>query len=86
LGDGFKFGIELAMSFSPSPDGLAQPLFLVKHLSIMMMCVWYWVTRIFYGQGFTSKLKHVVENVKDGQGATVSVMRSKIQNALASGI
>jgi len=27
--------------------------------------------KIFYGQGFTSKLKHVVENVKDGQGATV---------------
>jgi len=53
----------------------------VKHFIDNVMCVWYWVTKIFYGQGFTSKLKTCgLKNVKAGQGAdSLRLMRSKIQ-------
>ena len=71
LGDGSKFGIELSYVIQPSPDGLAQAFILgeafIGNDDVCLVLG----DNIFYGQGFTPKLKHAVQNAKDGQGATV---------------
>jgi glucose-1-phosphate thymidylyltransferase len=71
LGDGSRFGIKLSYTIQPSPDGLAQAFILgEKFIGEDDVCL-VLGDNIFYGQGFTPKLKHAVENAKNGQGATV---------------
>ena len=71
LGDGSQFGIELSYTVQPSPDGLAQAFILGEgFIGSDDVCL-VLGDNIFYGQGFTTKLKHAVENAKNGQGATV---------------
>lgn len=71
LGDGSQFGIELSYTVQPSPDGLAQAFILGEvFIGSDDVCL-VLGDNIFYGQGFTPKLKHAVENAKNGQGATV---------------
>lgn len=71
LGDGSQFGIELSYEIQPSPDGLAQAFILgegfIGNDDVCLVLG----DNIFYGQGFSPKLKHAVENAKMGQGATV---------------
>ena len=71
LGDGSQFGIKLTYTTQPSPDGLAQAFILggefIGNDDVCLVLG----DNIFYGQGFTPKLKHAVENAKSGQGATV---------------
>jgi|TARA_R110000744_G_scaffold236639_2_gene354189 glucose-1-phosphate thymidylyltransferase len=71
LGDGFKFGVELSYVAQPSPDGLAQAFILGEDFIGSDDVCLVLGDNIFYGQGFTPKLKHAVENAKNGQGATV---------------
>lgn len=71
LGDGSKFGIELSYVVQPSPDGLAQAFILGEDFIGSYDVCLVLGDNIFYGQGFTPKLKHAVENAKNGQGATV---------------
>jgi len=71
LGDGSQFGIELKYTVQPSPDGLAQAFILGEEfIGDDDVCL-VLGDNIFYGQGFTPKLKQAVENAKNGQGATV---------------
>lgn len=71
LGDGTRFGIKLSYNVQPSPDGLAQAFILGEDfIGDDDVCL-VLGDNIFYGQGFTPKLKHAVENAKNGQGATV---------------
>lgn len=71
LGDGSKFGIELSYVIQPNPDGLAQAFILGEaFIGDNDVCL-VLGDNIFYGQGFTPKLKHAVENAKNGHGATV---------------
>lgn len=71
LGDGSQFGIELSYTIQPSPDGLAQAFILGEEfIGDDDVCL-VLGDNIFYGQGFTPKLKHAVENAKNGKGATV---------------
>ena len=71
LGDGSKFGIELSYVVQPSPDGLAQAFILGEgFIGSDDVCL-VLGDNIFYGQGFTPKLRQAVENAKNGQGATV---------------
>ena len=71
LGDGSRFGITLSYTTQPSPDGLAQAFILgEKFIGDDDVCL-VLGDNIFYGQGFTPKLKHAVENAQNGQGATV---------------
>ncbi|MGI2072216.1 glucose-1-phosphate thymidylyltransferase RfbA [Shewanella baltica] len=71
LGDGSQLGIELSYTVQPSPDGLAQAFILGEgFIGSDDVCL-VLGDNIFYGQGFTPKLKHAVENAKNGQGATV---------------
>ena len=71
LGDGSQFGIELSYTVQPSPDGLAQAFILGEEFIGNDDVCLVLGDNIFYGQGFTPKLKHAVENAKSGQGATV---------------
>lgn len=71
LGDGSRFGIKLSYTIQPSPDGLAQAFILGEEfIGTDDVCL-VLGDNIFYGQGFTPKLKHAVTNAKNGQGATV---------------
>lgn len=71
LGDGSQFGIELSYTVQPSPDGLAQAFILGEDFIGNDDVCLVLGDNIFYGQGFTPKLKHAVQNAKEGQGATV---------------
>jgi len=68
LGDGSQFGIELSYKEQPSPDGLAQAFIIGEEFigndSVCLVLG----DNIFYGQGFSPKLKHAAEQ---SQGATV---------------
>jgi len=71
LGDGSRFGIELSYTIQPSPDGLAQAFILGEEFIGNEDVCLVLGDNIFYGQGFTPKLKQAVDNAKSGQGATV---------------
>ncbi|MBH0038952.1 glucose-1-phosphate thymidylyltransferase RfbA [Pseudoalteromonas sp. SWN166] len=71
LGDGSQFGIELSYTVQPSPDGLAQAFILGEDFIGSDDVCLVLGDNIFYGQGFSPKLKHAVQNAKNGQGATV---------------
>lgn len=68
LGDGSNFGIQLSYAEQPSPDGLAQAFIIGEDFigddSVCLVLG----DNIFYGQGFTPKLKQAAERTK---GATV---------------
>ncbi|MAC85183.1 MAG: glucose-1-phosphate thymidylyltransferase [Arcobacter sp.] len=71
LGDGSQFGIDLSYAIQPNPDGLAQAFILGEDFIGNDDVCLVLGDNIFYGQGFSPKLKHAVENAKTGQGATV---------------
>ncbi|WP_288986667.1 glucose-1-phosphate thymidylyltransferase RfbA [uncultured Pseudoalteromonas sp.] len=71
LGDGSRFGIKLSYTIQPSPDGLAQAFILGEEFIGSDDVCLVLGDNVFYGQGFTPKLKHAVENAKNGIGATV---------------
>lgn len=68
LGDGSQFGIQLSYAEQPSPDGLAQALIIGEEFigndSVCLVLG----DNVFYGQGFSPKLKHAAQRE---QGATV---------------
>lgn len=68
LGDGSRFGVNLTYKEQPSPDGLAQAFILgesfIGHDRVCLVLG----DNIFYGQGFSPKLK---EAVARESGATV---------------
>lgn len=71
LGDGEQFGIKLSYAQQPSPDGLAQAFIIgeafIGDSSVCLVLG----DNIFYGPGFTPKLRDAVKRTEDGQGATV---------------
>ncbi|WP_105258045.1 glucose-1-phosphate thymidylyltransferase RfbA [Pseudoalteromonas sp. T1lg88] len=71
LGDGSQFGIALEYAIQPSPDGLAQAFIIGEDFIGKDDVCLVLGDNIFYGQGFSPKLKHAVEQAKQGQGATV---------------
>lgn len=68
LGNGSEWGISLSYAVQPSPDGLAQAFIIgeefIENDDVCLILG----DNIFYGQGFGSILKGVVENLN---GATV---------------
>lgn len=71
LGDGCQFGISLEYAIQPSPDGLAQAFIIGEEFigddSVCLVLG----DNIFYGQGFSAKLKKAVLMAQTGEGATV---------------
>ncbi len=68
LGDGSRFGIALSYEEQPSPDGLAQAFLIGERFIGGDACTLVLGDNIFYGQGFSPKLKSAVSRAK---GATV---------------
>lgn len=71
LGNGEQFGINLSYAQQPSPDGLAQAFIIgedfIGDSSVCLVLG----DNIFYGQGFTPKLRDAVKRTEEGRGATV---------------
>nr|WP_321459167.1 glucose-1-phosphate thymidylyltransferase RfbA [uncultured Vibrio sp.] len=71
LGSGEQFGIRLSYEVQPSPDGLAQAFIIGESfIGDDAVCL-VLGDNIFYGQGFTPKLRQAVTSAEQGQGATV---------------
>ena len=71
LGDGSKFGVNFSYKEQPSPDGLAQAFILGEDFIGNDNVALILGDNIFYGGGFSGKLKRVVESIKHNGGATV---------------
>src|SRR5690554_1369563 len=68
LGDGSQYGIQLSYAQQPSPDGLAQAFIIGEEfIGDDNVCL-VLGDNIFYGQGFSSKLKQAADR---SSGATV---------------
>lgn len=71
LQDGSQFGVNLSYAIQPSPDGLAQAFIIGEEfIGTNDVCL-VLGDNIYYGQGFTPKLKEAVKKAKEGKGATV---------------
>jgi len=71
LGDGSQFGLNFSYKVQPKPEGLAQA-FILGDEFIGNDCVAMVLgDNIFYGQGFSSTLRKVVNNITENGGATV---------------
>lgn len=68
LGDGSQFGIKLSYAVQPSPDGLAQAFIIGEEFIGNDNVCLILGDNIFYGQGFSPKLKAAVDRKA---GATV---------------
>jgi glucose-1-phosphate thymidylyltransferase len=68
LGDGSQFGIKLSYAIQPSPDGLAQAFIIGEEFIGNNQVCLILGDNIFYGQGFTPKLKTAAEREA---GATI---------------
>lgn len=71
LGDGSQFGIKFSYKEQPSPDGLAQAFILGEEFIDGDDVALVLGDNIFYGGGFSGKLKSVASNIKEFGGATV---------------
>lgn len=70
LGDGSDYGVHFEYAEQPSPDGLAQAFTIGKDFVGDDAACLVLGDNIFYGSGFTSKLRKAVENAEAGK-ATV---------------
>lgn len=68
LGDGSAFGVHIQYKVQPSPDGLAQAFILGEEFIGDDHCCLVLGDNIYFGQGFSPKLKHVAQRK---HGATV---------------
>ena len=71
LGDGSQFGVKFSYKEQPSPDGLAQAFILGEEFINGDDVALVLGDNIFYGGGFSGKLKSVVKNIKQNGGATI---------------
>jgi glucose-1-phosphate thymidylyltransferase len=71
LKDGSQFGVNITYAEQPSPDGLAQAFIIGEEFIGKDDVCLVLGDNIFYGQGFTPKLREAVNKAKDGKGATV---------------
>ena len=71
LGDGSELGINLSYEVQPSPDGLAQAFIIGEEFIGNSNVCLVLGDNIFYGQGFTPKLRDAVKKAEEGKGATV---------------
>jgi len=71
LGDGSQFGISLSYAEQPSPDGLAQAFIIGEEfIGADSVCL-VLGDNIYYGQGFSPKLREARRRAEEGEGVTV---------------
>lgn len=71
LGGGEQFGISLRYAVQNSPDGLAQAFVIGEEFIGDDCCALILGDNIFYGSGFSKKLKRAVMNAEENDFATV---------------
>lgn len=71
LGDGRQFGIKLSYAVQPKPDGLAQAFIIGEEFIGNDAVCLVLGDNIFYGQGFSPKLKKAAIKAQQGNTATV---------------
>lgn len=71
LGGGGDFGICLSYAIQPTPGGLAQAFIIGEEFIGKDDVCLVLGDNIYYGQGFTQRLKEAVKKAKEGKGATV---------------
>ncbi len=71
LKDGNQFGVNLNYAVQPSPDGLAQAFIIGEEFIGSDDVCLVLGDNIYFGQGFTPKLRDAVARAKDKKGATV---------------
>ena len=67
LGDGSQYGIHLQYKVQPSPDGLAQAFILGEEFIGDDCCAMILGDNIFYGAGFSKRLKNAAANAANGR-------------------
>ena len=67
LGDGSQYGIRLQYKVQPSPDGLAQAFLLGEEFIGSDSCAMVLGDNIFYGAGFSKRLKNAAANAAAGR-------------------
>lgn len=71
LKDGSQFGVRFTYAVQPTPDGLAQAFVIgEKFIDGDSVCL-VLGDNIYYGQGFTPRLREAVRRAKDVGGATI---------------
>lgn len=65
LGNGEEFGIRLSYAIQPKPEGLAQAFIIGEEFIATDQCALVLGDNLFFGQGFTPRLKAAVER-KEG--------------------
>ncbi|MDH0239000.1 glucose-1-phosphate thymidylyltransferase RfbA [Aeromonas caviae] len=71
LKNGSQFGVNLSYAIQPNPDGLAQAFIIGEQFIDKDDVCLVLGDNIYYGQGFTPKLKEAVKKAKERKGATV---------------
>jgi glucose-1-phosphate thymidylyltransferase len=71
LGDGQQWGVRFSYAAQAKPEGLAQALIIAKDFLAGQASCLVLGDNIFYGQGFSHKLRDVVTQVKGQGGSTV---------------
>lgn len=66
LGNGNQFGIQLSYAVQPSPDGLAQAFIIGEEFIGNDCCAMVLGDNIFYGSGFSKRLKTASEMAEEG--------------------
>jgi len=67
LGDGSQYGLHLQYKVQPSPDGLAQAFILGEEFINGEPCAMVLGDNIFYGAGFSKRLKSAAANAEAGR-------------------
>ena len=67
LGDGSQYGLHLQYKVQPSPDGLAQAFILGEEFINGEPCAMVLGDNIFYGAGFSKRLKSATANAEAGR-------------------
>ena len=78
LGDGSQYGLHLQYKVQPSPDGLAQAFILGEEFIGDDCCAMVLGDNIFYGAGFSKRLKNAAANPASANRPAWSALENRM--------